>query len=57
MIDQIVAERDLEFKYSPLEVADFMTERVHHLYVFYQNGLSINVMYDLDDPQKTSCGF
>ena len=57
MIDQIVAERDLKFKYLPLEVADFMIERVHHLYVFYQNGLSINVMYDLDDPQKRAVGF
>ena len=57
MIDQIVVERDLKFKSQPLEVADFTIERVHHLYVFYQNGLSINVMYDLDDPQKRAVGF
>ena len=43
MIDWIVTERDLKFNYQPLEVADFTTERVRHLYVFYQNGLSINV--------------
>ena len=57
MIDRIVAERDLKFNYQPLEVADFTTERARHLYVFYQNGLSINVMYDLDDPQKRAVGF
>ncbi|KRM52246.1 hypothetical protein [Ligilactobacillus araffinosus] len=57
MMDQIVAERDLKFKSKPLEVADFTIERVRHLYVFYQNGLSINVMYDLVDPQKRAVGF
>lgn len=39
MVDQIVAERDLKFKSKPLEVADFTIERIHHLYVFYQNGV------------------
>lgn len=56
-IDEIVKERDLKFEEKPLEVADFMTGSVRHLYVFYQNGLSINVMYDLDDPQNRAVGF
>jgi hypothetical protein len=26
-------------------------------YVFYENGLSINVMYTIDDPKKRAVGF
>jgi len=26
-------------------------------YVFYENGLSINVMYNIDDPKKRAVGF
>lgn len=56
-VTKIIAERDLKFNYKPLEVADFTIGQVHYLYVFYQNGLSINVMYDLDNSQRRAVGF
>ncbi|WP_290034270.1 phage tail protein [Ligilactobacillus cholophilus] len=56
-INEILAERDLKFNYQPLEIANFMTENMYHLYVFYQNGLSINVMYDLNEPKNRAVGF
>lgn len=32
-------------------------ENIRIAYVFYQSGLSINVMYNVDDPQARAVGF
>jgi hypothetical protein len=41
----------------PLEATTFQVENVRWTYVFYENGLSINVLYPLDEPKKRAVGF
>ena len=36
----------------PLEATAFQVGNIRMAYVFYESGLSINVMYDLDDPKS-----
>lgn len=50
-------ERDIEFAAKPLETSSFQVENIKMAYVFYEDGLSINVMYTLDDPKKRAVGF
>jgi hypothetical protein len=50
-------ERDIVIASPPLEATDFQVESLRMTYVFYESGLSINVMYDLDDPKKRAVGF
>ncbi|MBX7110271.1 MAG: phage tail protein [Dehalococcoidia bacterium] len=50
-------ERDLVIASRPLEASDFQVDNLHMAYVFYENGLSINVMYALDDQGKRAVGF
>lgn len=50
-------ERDIEIASPPLEATAFQVENIKMAYVFYQSGLSINVMYPLDDPKKRAVGF
>jgi hypothetical protein len=50
-------ERDLVISSRPLEATAFQVENIRIAYVFYESGLSINVMYPLDDPKKRAVGF
>jgi hypothetical protein len=50
-------ERDLEIASRPLEATMFQVENLRMAYVFYESGLSINVMYSIDDPKKRAVGF
>jgi hypothetical protein len=50
-------ERDIVIASPPLEATAFEVENVRRAYVFYENGLSINVMYTLDDSGKRAVGF
>ncbi len=50
-------ERDLVIESRPLEATEFQVENIRWSYVFYENGLSINVLYTLDDPKKRAVGF
>jgi hypothetical protein len=50
-------ERDIVISSRPLEAAAFQIENVRMAYVFYESGLSINVMYSVDDPKKRAVGF
>ena len=47
-------ERDLVIASLPLEACAFEVDGIKFAYVFYESGLSINVMYavDGDDPKK-----
>ena len=40
----------------PLEATAFQVENIRMAYVFYQSGLSINVMYTIDDAGKRAVG-
>jgi len=50
-------ERDLVIAARPLEVSRFQVENIRMAYVFYESGLSINVMYTVDDAKKRAVGF
>jgi hypothetical protein len=50
-------ERDLVIQSRPLEATSFQVENIRIAYVFYESGLSINVMYDVDDPKRRAVGF
>ena len=50
-------ERDIEFGAKPLETSRFQVENIRFAYVFYEDGLAVNVMYTIDDPKKRAVGF
>ncbi|MDQ6804066.1 MAG: phage tail protein [Actinomycetota bacterium] len=50
-------ERDIVISSRPLEATAFQVENIRIAYVFYESGLSINVMYAVNDPKKRAVGF
>src|ERR1700750_295036 len=50
-------ERDIVIESRPLEATEFQVENIRMAYVFYESGLSINVMYTLDEAGKRAVGF
>ncbi len=50
-------ERGLVIASRPLEASSFQVENIRWAYVFYESGLSINVLYTIDDPTKRAVGF
>src|ERR1700736_1867653 len=50
-------ERDIVISPRPLEASAFQVENIRVAYVFYDSGLSINVMYTVDDSTKRAVGF
>ena len=53
----LLKERDLVMGSKPLEATAFEVEGIRMAYVFYESGLSINVMYTIDDSGKRAVGF
>ena len=56
-VNRILAERDLVIASPPLEATEFEAGGIRWAYVFYESGLSINVLYTLDDAGKRAVGF
>ncbi len=50
-------ERDIVISSRPLEATAFQVEGIRMAYVFYESGLSINVMYTIGGPSKRAVGF
>ena len=50
-------ERGIVVASPPLEATTFQVDNIRWAYVFYENGLSINVLYPLDEPKKRAVGF
>ena len=50
-------ERDIVIASRPLEATAFQVENIRMAYVFYESGLSINVMYTVDTAEKRAVGF
>ncbi len=50
-------ERGIVIASRPLEATRFQVENIRMAYVFYESGLSINVMYTIDGPTKRAVGF
>ncbi len=50
-------DRQLVIESLPLEATAFEVEKIRFAYVFYESGLSINVLYSVDQPKKRAVGF
>lgn len=51
-------ERGIVIESKPLEATELRIENIRWTYVFYESGLSINVLYELDGPKpKRAVGF
>ncbi|GIO44414.1 phage tail protein [Paenibacillus apis] len=50
-------ERGIEFAAKPLETSRFQVENIAWAFVFYEDGLGVNVLYTVDDPKKRAVGF
>jgi hypothetical protein len=50
-------ERDIVISARPLEATSFEVDGTRMAYVFYESGLSINVMYGLEEGKKRAVGF
>ncbi|VVJ16443.1 Uncharacterised protein [Amycolatopsis camponoti] len=50
-------ERGIVISAPALEATEFEVEGIRMAYVFYESGLSINVMYALDEAGKRAVGF
>jgi hypothetical protein len=59
MVHRILREeRDIVIVSLPLEATTFQVENIRWTYVFYESGLSINVLYTIDGPKpKRAVGF
>ena len=56
-VNRVLAERDLVIVSTPLETAEFEVDGTRWAYVFYESGLSVNVMYGLAEGSKRAVGF
>lgn len=50
-------ERNIVIASPPLEATDFEAGGIRWTYVFYESGLSINVLYTVEDVGKRAVGF
>ena len=50
-------ERDIVIGSRPLEATAFEVDGLRMAYVFYESGLSVNVMHSIDDGGKRAVGF
>jgi hypothetical protein len=50
-------ERNITFSAKPLETSRFQVENIKWAYVFYDDGLEVNVLYTVDNPKKRAVGF
>ncbi len=57
-VNRVLAdERNLVISARPLEATSFEVDGIRMAYVFYESGLSINVMYTIEDQGKRAVGF
>ncbi|NVO21472.1 MAG: phage tail protein [Bacteroidetes bacterium] len=53
----LMDERKIEILSTPLETAEMFVENIKWVYIFYESGLAVNVLYTLDNPKKRAVGF
>lgn len=57
-VSQILEEeRNIIIASKPLETASILVDGIKWVFVFYESGLSINVLYTIDNPKKRAVGF
>ena len=57
IIENVLAERDMVFPYTPLNVAQLEVDGILWSFIFYDNGLAVNVLYTLEEGGKRAVGF
>ena len=50
-------ERGIEFAAKPLETSLVQVENIKWYFIFYEDGLGVNVAYSIDDPKRRAVGF
>ena len=53
----LMEERNITFSAKPLETSRFQVENIKWDYIFYEDGLEVNVLYTIDDSKKRAVGF
>jgi hypothetical protein len=53
----LLLERNIKISSKPLETSEFVVDGIKWTYVFYESGLSINILYTLNNPKKRAVGF
>ena len=53
----LTEERNITFLAKPLETSRFQVENIKWAYVFYEDGLEVNVLYTVDNSKKRAVGF
>lgn len=56
-LNRVLSERDISFAAKPLETAELLVDGIRWTYVFFESGLSVNVLYTLADAGKRAVGF
>lgn len=56
-VNTVLKERNISFAAKPLQTSRFQVENILMTYVFYEDGLAVNVMYTLDNAKKRAVGF
>jgi hypothetical protein len=60
-VAKVLTERDIVIASKPLETTELLVDtddgKVRWTYVFFESGLSVNVLYTIDSPKKRAVGF
>lgn len=57
LVAKVLLERDIVIASTPLEATQFVVDGIRWSYVFYESGLSINVLYSIEPGGKRAVGF
>ena len=56
-VAKVLLEKDIVIASPALEATEFIVDGIRWTYVFYESGLSINVLYSLENAKKRAVGF
>ena len=56
-VAKVLLEKNIVIESPALEATEFIVDGVRWTYVFYESGLSINVLYSLENAKKRAVGF
>lgn len=56
-VAKVLLEKDIVIGAKPLETTELHVDGIRWTYVFYESGLSINVLYTLENAKKRAVGF
>lgn len=56
-VAKVLLEKNIVIESPALEATEFIVDGVRWTYVFYESGLSVNVLYSLENAKKRAVGF